>query len=360
MKVNTNRYEGYIMFDMNKIEELTGLQITDSQLIDQRNLTNDIRYIYQIVTNVGDLVLKIEHNSFTSIHRVNQTAKLVEAYNQLHIYAPTYLKLANNMYSACIEHDNVEYILWVEEMAKYDSHILKEDIRSIQFQKQKASMIGIVADGLKNHPFDYPSPYIMYEPFDDDSQVDEYTEYLEKVYHELYENDAIDKYVLQYVYSFFYDKRNQIKKKYLTIPSSVFQNDMQKENLLLKDSTLIGLMDFNLAGREKVLTYFINEMAYQEDNPIGEEWISDRYITHHVNQFTQYLRVFQQYYTLSNTEKDILEDLYKVIIPYKYYPLTEILGYSKLKQYDEVNYRLLWMKRIIDSKFDFLTKKSIY
>ena len=96
------------------------------------------------------------------------------------------------------------------------------------------------------------------------------------------------------------------------------------------------------------------EKAYQELEKIDELWIDDRYIEHHINFFKEQLVTFEKFYTFNSIEIELFTDLYKAIIPFKFYPLTEIIGYFKLGAIDEVNYRLKWMEKILDLDVKFI------
>ncbi len=335
-----------------EIESLIGMVIIEKRLIDERNIDNDVRYTYEIKTKHGKYCMKLHHNSFTTKERVNKTAKLVIKYNELGFYSPKYIKLPNGSYSVNIIEDNLLFVLWVEEFSKYETTNDKEIVLSHDFQLQIADYIGIVSNGLKNYEFDFKSPYVMYLPFDNTTRTDEYEEYLEKVYSQLSGNQLVNQDNLEYVREFFYTKRAEIKNKYDKLPSAAFQDDLQIENLLIFKKKFKGVLDFNLSGTEKVLTYFINETAHQESEAIGINWISNDYVELHLSLFKEKLQRFKMHYSLNKLELGIIEDLYKVIVPYKYFPLTEILGYTRLHDFDEVNYRLQWMINIIEKELN--------
>lgn len=334
------------------IEKLLGMKIIKINLINKRCFDDDVRYIYKLELTDGLYCLKLQDNNFTSMTRVNKTAELVKKYNDLGLYCPKYIKLLNGSYSACIMKENRSFVMWIEEYVKFEPlRDSSAETSSEDFQLQIAKYIGEVATRLLDFHYPFKSPYIMFEPFDETTcSVDEYEEFFTMVYDDLRHDRNIDHETLEYVKDFFYSTRKKIKAKYLKLPESVFQSDLQDENLITKNGELKGLIDFNLAGTEKVLTYFINETAYQENNAIGDKWISDEYIHKHSILFKKKYDLFTKYYTLNNLEKEIFEDLYKIIVPFKYYPLTEIRGYYKMSDYQEVNYRILWMKKIIDQE----------
>lgn len=335
-------------------EALIGATINNQILLKKRNRKDDIRYAYKIETNQGAFCLKAHHNGFTTVKRINDTARLIEKFNKIGFYSPRYSKWFDGSFSTAVISDGKEFIVWVEEFSEYKTANSDMLLELPDIEMQKVEYLGRVSTGLMDYEFNYPSPYIMYSPFDSTTTTDEYEEFLEKVYAQLQNVNAVDIEILDHVRLFFYSKREEIKSKYVALPSSVFQSDLHAENLVISNNKIIGLIDFNLAGREKVLNYFINETAYQENNPIGKKWVSDDYIETHLQHFREKLKLFRKYYTLNDLEIDIIEDLYKVIVPYKFYPLTEIIGYAQKNDFEEVNYRLQGMKKIIDKDLRLL------
>lgn len=325
------------------ISNLINKEIKELILYEKRNEKNDIRYTYQCNIDNDKYYIKMHSNAFTSIDRINSIAKVIDKYNSIGIYSPRIIRQTNNQYASLVKYEELDFVVWIEEKAVYEFQLESTDLRD-----DFASYIGKVSCRLKVFEFDYKSPYIMFKLYMESDIVDEYEEYLNKVYNLLIDIPEVDKEVLEYVYKAFYKIRDRIKNDYQKLPSSVFQCDLHHENVLIENGKFIGLIDFNLSGKEKVLTYIINELAYQESNPIGNKWISDEYIMFHVNEFKRRLKLIEKEYKFNDIEVNIINDLYKVIIPYKFYPLTEIIGYYKMNNFEEVNYRLLWMKRIID------------
>ena len=339
---------GYFM-DKKIISKLINKEIKELILHETRNNKNDIRYTYKSITDKEEYYLKMHSNIFTSIDKINSIAMVIEKYNSIGIYSPKIIKQSNNQYSSLLKYNGLDFIVWFEEKAIYEFQSGNSDLRD-----DFASYIGKISSILREFKFYYKSPYIMFEPYIESDKVDEYEEFLNKAYNLLKVVPKVEKEVLEYVHKAFYEIRDRIKKNYQKLPSSVFQCDLQHENVLVKNNKFIGLIDFNLVGREKILTYIINELAYQESKAIGSKWINDEYIVFHINEFKRRLKLVENEYKFSDVEVDIINDLYKVIIPYKFYPLTEIIGYYKMNDFKEVNYRLLWMKRIIDIDLNLL------
>ncbi|KFZ26894.1 MAG: Homoserine kinase [Candidatus Izimaplasma bacterium HR2] len=329
--------------DKKIISKLINKEIKELILHETRNNKNDIRYTYKCITDKEEYYLKMHSNIFTSIDKINSIVMVIEKYNSIGIYSPKIIKQSNNQYASLVKYEGLDFVVWIEEKAIYEFQLKSTDLRD-----DFALYIGKVSTRLKVFKFNYKSPYIMFEPYIKSDIVDEYEEYLNKVYNLFIDVSEVDKEVLEYVYKAFYEIRDRIKNDYQKLPSSVFQCDLQNGNVLVQNDKFIGLIDFNLVGREKILTYIINELAYQESKAIGNKWTSDEYIMFHVNEFKRRLKLVEKEYEFNNMEVNIINDLYKAIIPYKFYPLTEIIGYYKMNDFEEVNYRLLWMKRIID------------
>ena len=337
-------------------EEFLDSKLASCKLISQRIDINDIRFNFEIITNSTKYVGKLHSNSFTKVSRIYQTNKLINIYNNTGYPTPKYIEsqrygLAHNY--------NVfgrNYCLWVEEFKGNltVSEVLKKNpdaVKKIEELKitQIPKYIGEIASHTKNLKYNTNGPYRLFQNFDNISPIDKYEEYLNKVYNLLKNDININLNVLKKVYNSFFTIRKRLVKKYNDLPYAVFQSDLQDDNVLIDEEfNLVGVIDFNLAGREKVLTYLINELAYQELKTIKGLWVEESYIDYYINVFKDQLVTFKKYYTFNSLEKELFTDLYKVIIPFKYFPLTEIIDFFKTRDYDEVNYRIKWMEKILD------------
>lgn len=57
--------------------------------------------------------------------------------------------------------------------------------------------------------------------------------------------------------------KEELRKIYPLLPTSVFQADINKSNILLdKDGTFKGVLDFNLCGKEVFINYLFRETPY--------------------------------------------------------------------------------------------------
>lgn len=58
----------------------------------------------------------------------------------------------------------------------------------------------------------------------------------------------------------FYKRQEELKTVYPSLPTSCFQADLNDSNILLdEDSNFVGLIDFNLCGKEPILNYAVRE-----------------------------------------------------------------------------------------------------
>ncbi|MBI9008815.1 MAG: GNAT family N-acetyltransferase [Tenericutes bacterium] len=367
-KVSENKGDNlvYSLNNINQIikpifEEFLDTKILSLRLLNERTQLDDIRFNYEIITESAKYVGKLHSNSFTKVNRLFETAKLINIYNDTGYFTPKYIVSIRFGIAHNYNIFGRIYCLWVEE---YKSHltiseVLIKDANALKkIEKLKMTQvpeyIGKIASFTKNLNYDTYGPYRLFQAFDTSSSVDEYEEYLSKAYNLLMNDIQIDMTTLQKVYKGFFKLRKHIKKRYSDLPYAVFQSDLQDDNVLIdEDYNFVGLIDFNLAGREKVITYLINELAYQELESIHKFWVDDIYINRYLDIFKEQLRIFQKFYQFNDLEKELFTDLYKAIIPFKFYPLTEIIGHFKLGNIEEVNFRLKWMEKILELDIQF-------
>ncbi len=338
------------------IEEFLNKPIKTCKLISERTGLDDIRLNYEIEVKDTKYVVKLHSNNFTTTNKIYETIKLIEIHNNNGYYSPKYIN--SSIYGNAHNYKifGRTYCLWIEEYKKYlslteklnESTIPEIDLDYL-YNNQIPEYIGKIAASSRNLKFNSNSPYRLYEAFNDPNAIDEYEEYVGKIYNLLKNDINIDYSLLNRIYKKFYKLRRELSTNYHDLPESIFQADLHSENILVDDDfNFKGVIDFNLAGREKVLTYLINELAYQETEPISKLWIDKDYIEKQIAKFRGQLKIFRKYYQFNELESQLINDLYKIIIPFKCFPLTEIIGYFKLKDYKEINYRLLWMEIIIN------------
>jgi hypothetical protein len=343
-------------------EEFLDTKLVSCKLISERTDLEDIRFNFEIETETTKYVGKLHSNSFTKVSRIYDTNKLINIYNEIGYSTPKYIESSRYGIAHNYNVFGRNYCLWVEEFKDFEtvSEIIQKSpdaLKEIEILKinQIPKYIGEIASLTKNLKYNTNSPYRLFQSLDSITAIDEYEVYLNKANKLLESNIYIDMMTLKEVTNRFHSIRQHLKQSYDNLPYAVFQSDLRNENILVDEEyNFQGVIDFNLAGREKVLTYLINELAYRELKSIKELWLEDSYIENHLGIFKDQLKIFMDYYTFNSLEKEMFVDLYKAIIPFKFYPLTDLMNCFKEQDYDEVNYRLKWMKKILDLEIKFV------
>ena len=100
------------------------------------------------------------------------------------------------------------------------------------------------------------------------------------------------------------DNRNELEKIYHKLPTSVFQADLNSSNILLDESeNLVGIIDFNLCGKDVLLNYLFREVYWYSDSEKELQYILST------------LAQIRKYYSFSDIEKQAAPLLYRCIKP---------------------------------------------
>lgn len=223
------------------------------------------------------------------------------------------------------------FIVWCETFVELTNN--KDGLYndSKEYRASVGELIGRVATQSRMFEMHTPTPYCLFEKFCIDDPSDEYAEFMLKTYDLLKGHDLVDQMYLEYVYQTFLRLRAGLKQIYKKLPLAVYQSDLNEGNLLLKNKTLKGLIDFNISGREVVLNYLINEGVYQEEQVIHELWLDKSYNQEADEKFKWVIKTFSKQCTWTTEEKTYFQLVYKVIRPFKYMFFVGMVGSLKMK-----------------------------
>ena len=346
----------------NRLEELVFQYVDeimeDYRLIDKRIEDDDLRLIYEVKLLDRFIIIKLAKNSFTNSQKI---LDLVELYNDLDIYCPKFIKAKNGAYSLKLMDSNGTYFdVWCENFKKHitidefidkseDKPYWKNYFDDSSFRKELGYHLGKIASYTSVSEILSPTPYILFDKFCESDVSDEYTEFVTEVYHKLKDDININQKNLMFAWEQFHYLREKVKRVYHLLPTAVFQGDLNETNVMIDENNhLIGLIDFNISGREVVLNYLINEGVYQEEKEVGSLWMENSYNAKSDFKFKNVIDAFKCHYTFNELEIEEFSNLYKVIRPYKFLFLIGILRNYKNENYEEVNYRLKWMRRELE------------
>ena len=146
----------------------------------------------------------------------------------------------------------------------------------------------------------YPSGYCLFETFCPSDKTDEVLEvamewkkYADKLPERFHTQ-------IQEIWQRWLNNRNELEQIYDKLPTSVFQADLNSTNLLIDDNgEFVGVLDFNLSGRDVFLNYLFREIHYQ----YSEEYLLET------------LKSVSQIYCFSELEKQAAPLLYRCLVP---------------------------------------------
>ena len=110
---------------------------------------------------------------------------------------------------------------------------------------------------------DWPSAYCLLEPFCSPDTTDEGTECAIAFV------DYIRKHIpghlprAEALLKLYYQRQSELQTVYSLLPTSCFQADLNNSNILLDENNhFVGLIDFNLCGKEPILNYAVREALW--------------------------------------------------------------------------------------------------
>lgn len=297
---------------------------------------DDFRKVYIVDTDDGKVVIKNTSNTFSDRQRIEGWHKLMAAYRDLGIYCPSVLPNLNGE----IIHHHVEngrdYYIFAEEFAKYETADKKDKENPAGYEKnawQPAALraLGRVANA-RLEIMEHPSAYCLLKPFCPPDTVDEATEcsvrFTERVKKDFPEYaERADK-----LLALFEKNKLELEKVYSLLPTSCFQSDLNSTNILVDDKgAFVGLIDFNLCGKEPVLNYAVRASLWLIEDPalFGENdsrlYLYDSNLDRLRDElFIKNIGYIQEEYAFSETERAVFPALFRYMNTYWWYHIDEL------------------------------------
>lgn len=246
-------------------------------------------------------VLKLASNDFTFPEKIFMWQRTVEEYRALGYECPKIFNDKNGGFPT-VRYQDRDCVVYAEEFAKYPS---LEDRTSCmekgldeeynRYLKDIWSMTAKIAAKKLDYT-DYPSAYCMFETFCPSDQMDEVLENAlnwKKIADSLPERFSEQ---VQRIWNLWGTNRENLEKIYHTLPTSVFQADLNSTNVLIDDEGVFrGVMDFNLSGKEVFLNYLMREN--------GSDTIPEA------------LKISSAYYTFTEEEKEAALPMFRCLEP---------------------------------------------
>lgn len=309
--------------------EMTNVEIKDSSHGD-----SDVRKAYIVDDGASRIVIKYFSNSFSDQKRIAGWFRLMDEYRKIGLYCPAIIpnRYGELLYKHTV--DGRDYYIYAEAFSPYRT-AEQLDVEKRQYMPDVLRSLGIIAS--KRLEFlDFPAVFCLLEPFSGEDTTDEVTECA------LLFMDYIKKNLPQYLpraeklMDLFYKNQEECKKVYASLPASCFQADLNSSNILLDDNLkFVGLFDFNLCGREKVLSYAIRESlwaTYQDclvDKDNNYIFYFDKKLDDiRMTAFLENMSYIQQTYTFSDEEKRAFPVLLRYINTFWWYSLSDLKAFG--------------------------------
>lgn len=229
---------------------------------------NDSRWVLYVDYPGEKYVIKIASNGFTTAERVNGWADIIAETEKLGYYSPHLLKSLKGNYAEQAVFQDKRCIVWEEEFARY--HLRESLAENVYLGKDGKyvyhdEVIRFLGETAQKHytNFPYPSGFVRFEPFSSDDSTDEVTECVETF--DSLVKDRAPGFLTRWekLRALFEENQAQLAGLYHELPSSVFQADLNEYNLLLDENGHFkGVIDYNLAGEDKVLNIFFATILY--------------------------------------------------------------------------------------------------
>lgn len=267
---------------------------------------DDYRRTVIVTSANGDkVVLKIVSNDFTFPDKIRMWKRTVEEYRDLGYYCPEIFCDRNGDFPM-IDFQGRRCVVYAEEFSRYRTlqDRMAQDTQSVSaraYAKDIWRMTAKIAAKRLDYTA-YPSAYCLFERFCPSDETDEVTwnaQEWKKLADALPAQFSAQ---IQRIRTRWDENRDALKQIYGTLPTSVFQADLNPTNLLIDgDGAFKGVMDFNLCGRDVFLNYLMRENY----GDFKEE----------LEMIRKALRIASQYYVFSEDEKRAALPLYRCLKP---------------------------------------------
>ncbi len=317
---------------------------------------DDYRKVYIVDDSKRKIVIKHLSNTFSDKRRINGWFALMDEYRKTGLYCPAIVPNLCGELLHCDTKDGRDYYTYAEEFSIYETaeHIgednFKNDNGQYSFTPDVMRSLGKIASANLNI-LDWPSAYCLLEPFCDPDTTDEATECAEAFVKYIREKlpDHLPR--AEALLKMFNERREELKNVYSSLPMSCFQADLNDSNILLDEkNNFVGLIDFNLCGKEPVLNYAVREAlwAVSDKRLFGENdsrlYFYDNELDElRIKLFLENIGYIQEYYKFNEYEKTIFPILFRYMNSFWWFHLDEI----KLIKEDEDKITLLfdWLER---------------
>lgn len=282
------------------------------QIINTSHGETDFREVLLLKFASGDRgVLKLSDNDFTFPEKILMWQRTVIEYRKLGYYCPEILTAKDGSFPI-VSYKGRNCVAYREEYSPYRS-AEERSADASEWKKESAwkykKDAWIMTAKMAAARFDYTeysSGYCLFEKFCPSDKADEVLEdALEwKKYAETLPAECQER--VQRIWQKWIDNRNELEPIYRTLPTSIFQADLNPTNILLdEDENFVGVLDFNLCGKDVLLNYLFRENFHDD-------------FAKELEMIYQALKVVREYYSFSDLEKSVALSLYRCLKPLRF------------------------------------------
>lgn len=312
-------------------------EVSDVKTLDLCRGDDDYRKVYIVDDGHRKLVIKYLSNTFSDKRRIEGWFKLMDEYRKIGLYCPAVVPNLNGEILHCDTVDGRDYYTYAEEYSVYETaeHIGKEKYKDAQghdsFTPDVLRSLGKIASA-KLDVLDWASSYCLLEPFCAPDTTDEATECAVAFVNYIRKNIPEHLPRAEALLELFYKRQEELRIVYPSLPTSCFQADLNDSNILLDDDiNFVGLIDFNLCGKEPILNYAVREAlwAVSDDRLYGENdsrlYFYDKELDDlRINLFLENIGYVQETYKFSSFEKEVFPILFRYMNSFWWFHLDEL------------------------------------
>lgn len=263
---------------------------------------NDFREVIIAEWASGErYVIKLADNAFTSPGRLAVWERCAEEHRRLGYYCPAFISTKNGV-SPVITYKGHRCTAYAEEFSKYRTAEQLEE-NGITFESwwdEAVTMVARIAAQRLDFS-EFPSGYCLFERFCETDKTDEVIEVAHdwKKYAETLPEEFQPQ--VSRIWELWLDNRSKLQPLYKTLPTSVFQADINNTNILMDENgKFVGVLDFNLCGKDVLLNYLFRECRNE------------------VSSFQQTLKTASAVYRFSDAEKLAAPLIFRCVEPIFY------------------------------------------
>lgn len=312
-------------------------EVSDVKTLDLCRGDDDYRKVHIVDDGHRKLVIKHLSNTFSDKRRIEGWFRLMDEYRKIGIYCPRVVPNLNGELLHCDTMDGRRYYTYAEEYAIYETaeHIGKDKYKDAQghdcFTPDVMRSLGKVASAKLNI-LDWASSYCLLEPFCAPDTTDEGTECAIAFVDYIRENLPAYSQRAESLLELYYKRQDELRAVYHLLPTSCFQADLNDSNILLDgDNKFMGLIDFNLCGKEPILNYAVREalLGISDNRLFGEQdsrlYYYDKELDNlRINLFLENISYIQETYKFSSFEREVFPILFRYINSFWWFHLDEI------------------------------------